>query len=127
MKSLIRLAAAALVTLAVGSSCDDPSSRNADWEFIHAAIIVPSCATSSCHSSLAKTAGIVLDDVDESYDLLVKGSGSEPAYVVPGNVDTSALLYLLEANYRTLMPPDGPLPDADVDLIRAWIEQGAVR
>ncbi|MCP4447009.1 MAG: hypothetical protein GY811_16920, partial [Myxococcales bacterium] len=63
---------------ATGAGCTDPGEREADWDFIHAAIIEPSCATVSCHSSLSKTAGIDLEDVDQAYDLL-----TEQLFVVP--------------------------------------------
>ncbi len=110
-----------LILFALGA-CDHPDSRDADWDFIHAAIIVPSCATSSCHSSLSKTAGIDLEDVDEAHLFLTK----DGSFVVPGQ-GQSPLIYLLEGNERPLMPPDAPLPEADVDLVRRWIEEGAER
>ncbi len=110
-----------LVLLAALASCTDPNDREADWDFIHAAIIEPSCATASCHSSLSKTAGVNLEDVDEAYDFL-----TEQYFIVPFD-QGSNLLFLLNGNGRVLMPPDGPLPKADVDLIKAWIAEGAVR
>ncbi len=107
--------------LAALASCTDPSEREADWEFIHAAIIEPSCATSSCHSSLSMTAGINFEDVDASYDFLL-----DQFFVVPFD-QNSNLLFLLNGVERPLMPPDGPLPKADVDLVKAWIAEGALR
>ena len=47
-------------------------------------------------------------------------------YVIPGD-DSSTLLLLLDGNERTRMPPDAPLPAADIDLVRLWIEQGAAK
>lgn len=118
---LARLTLPVLVVAALGG-CDHPDTRSADWDFIHAAIIVPSCATSSCHSGLSKSAGVDLEDVDESYEFLTVDS----QFVVPGD-SRSPLIYLLEGDERPLMPPDAPLPAADVDLIRQWIEEGALR
>lgn len=123
MRSSVRHLAisGAVVLLAALASCTEPGERYADWEFIHAAIIVPNCATSSCHSSLSQTAGIDFEDVDASYDFLI-----EEFFVVPFQ-EESNLLFLLNGVERPLMPPDGPLPKADVDLVKAWIAQGALR
>ena len=111
-----------LLLLAVFAACtEDPRQRPLTWSYLHAAIIVPSCATASCHSSVAATAGLTLDDADEAYDQLLARD-----FVIPGD-PASALMSLLEGNERRRMPPDAPLPHADIDLIRAWIEQGSPR
>jgi hypothetical protein len=99
----------------------DPGERPATWPYVHAAIIAPSCATSSCHVERARTAGVALDDADEAYGALI-----ERRFVVPGD-PTSALMPLLEGDERRRMPPDAPLPAADIELIRIWIEAGAPR
>jgi hypothetical protein len=82
---------------------------------------VPSCATASCHSSLTARAGIDLEDEDRAYQLLI-----DEQFVVPGDPQSS-LIYLLDGDERTRMPPDAPLPAADVDLIEQWIIEGAAR
>jgi len=57
---------------------------------------------------------------DVSYDNLLNG------YVVPGNADASILYNsLIEANGVSLMPPGGQWPDAKINLVRDWINQGA--
>lgn len=114
---------ALLLTLAVGvTACaGDPADRPATWAYLHAAIIVPNCATSSCHSEKAQTAGIRLDDADLAYQQLI-----DRAFVIPGD-PTSALMALLEGDERPRMPPDAPLPAADTALVQAWIEAGAAR
>ena len=45
-------------------------------------------------------------------------------FVIPGD-PASTLMSLLEGDERRRMPPDAPLPRADIHLIRAWIEDGA--
>lgn len=100
-------------------SCSEPADRPASWDYIHPAVIVPSCVTASCHSSLTQRAGINLEDKDAAYRTLI-----DLQYVVPGDTG-SALLFLLEGDERTLMPPNAPLPEADVELIRQWILDGA--
>jgi hypothetical protein len=48
----------------------------------------------------------------------------ERRFVVPGD-PASTLLSLLDGDERRRMPPDAPLPAADVALVRLWIEAGA--
>jgi len=109
-----------LATLAGVMACaGDPNERPATWSYLHPAVIVPSCATSSCHSALVETAGIALDDRADSYAQLM-----DLQFVVPGD-PASALIPLLEGDERPRMPPDAPLPQADIDLVRIWIEAGA--
>ena len=107
----------------VAGCAGDPNARPASWDYIHAAIIAPNCATSSCHSSLAATAGVVLDDADVAYRALTDPKHN---YITPGDPG-STLMSLLEGDERPRMPPDAPLPQADIDLVRAWIEAGAPR
>lgn len=99
----------------------DPSERPANWSYLHAAIIAPNCATSSCHNKRVATAGVVLDDADAAYEHLL-----DRQFVIPGD-PASTLMSLLEGDERPRMPPDAPLPAADIALVRAWIEAGAPR
>jgi hypothetical protein len=110
------------LVLGLAASCTgDPGERPATWAYLHPAIIAPSCATSSCHSARVETAGVALDDAREAYDALI-----DRRFVVPGD-PASALMSLLEGDERGRMPPDAPLPAADIELIRGWIEAGAPR
>jgi hypothetical protein len=118
----VRALAPLALTLALVAACTgDPGERPATWAYLHPAIIAPNCATSSCHSERVVTAGIALDEAEASYDAL-----TDRRFVVPGD-PTSALMSLLEGDERQRMPPDAPLPAADIELIRIWIEQGAPR
>jgi hypothetical protein len=110
-----------LACLAVVGCAGNPDERPATWSYIHAAIIAPSCATSSCHSELAATANVELDDEAKAYDVLIQRS-----YVVPGDPGCT-LMSLLDGDERQRMPPDAPLPAADIRLIETWIEAGAQR
>jgi hypothetical protein len=102
------------------AGCIDPDERPATWSYVHAAIIEPGCATPTCHGSLGARAGIVLQERDGAYRLLI-----DERYVVPGSASSSRLMFQLEGQETALMPPDAPLPAADVDLVRAWIVDGA--
>ena len=104
--------------------------RPASWRYIHAAIIEPSCATSSCHSEYAATFAVELYSAERAYEILTGGTcgGGEPPgrFVRPGEPDGSLLMSLLRGeNVRTQMPPDRPLPEVDILLIERWIAEGA--
>jgi hypothetical protein len=60
-------------------------------------------------------------------EALLKGGDTGPA-IVPGKPDASELVkrLILPADHDDLMPPKGgPLPAADIELVKAWIAQGA--
>jgi hypothetical protein len=120
-RTCLGLAAAAAV---VASCAVDP--RDPSWPQISTSIIAPSCGTAGCHSALAGTAGIVLDSADAGYASLVDPPDGLGPFVVAGDLE-SPLLYLLRGDEVGRMPPDGPLPDADIALIEAWILAGAAR
>jgi hypothetical protein len=117
--------AAILVALAggCGSAKDD---RPARWSFISATIIEPSCATVNCHSSITHQGGVDLSARDIGYQTLVKNSGGKTFYVYAGLPQESSLITLLNAVGSTRMPPDNPLPEADIQLIENWISDGAL-
>ena len=96
-----------------------------------------SCVFSSCHSGPTPRAGLNL--TSEVYQALVGVPSTEKPSamrVVAGAPDASFLLdKLLGRNLPqgpanepewTAMPPDGRLEDQRIDLIRDWIEAGAL-
>jgi hypothetical protein len=100
-----------------GSTTDD---RPARWSFIAPAIIEPSCATVSCHSSVAQRSGVILEPREVAYKNL-----HDRFLVVPGDKDTSEIVALMRAEGSARMPPDFALPEADIELIERWITAGA--
>jgi hypothetical protein len=119
--SLLFLAgtAAALGVLAsagCGGAVDD---RPAKWSFIAATIIEPSCATVNCHSAITHQADVDLHDRESGYYALVNGD-----YVIASDPAESAVVELMNAQGSLRMPPDVPLPTADIELIEAWIASG---
>ena len=111
---------AALALGALASACGiGADQRPADWAYIHAAIVVPSCASASCHGSSTRAGGLDFQDAAAT-----RQKWLDAPYVTPGDPN-SPLLYLLEGRERDRMPPSSPLPSADVELIRRWIVEGA--
>ena len=124
--SLARLAAvAALVWLCAagcGSSTDD---RPPKWSFISATIMEPSCATVNCHSTITRQGGVDLSSASAGYQALVMNAGGMTYYVYPGYPQYSSLVTIMNAVGSMRMPPDNPLPQADIQLIENWISAGA--
>jgi hypothetical protein len=112
------LVASAAALIGCGGATDD---RPAKWSFISATITEPSCATVNCHSEIANRAGVDLHDRASGYrDLVTRG------FVLPtSDPQASALVHLLDGRGSIRMPPDAPLPEADVTLIERWIADGA--
>ncbi len=99
---------------------DETDDRPTEWSYISVTIIQPNCATSRCHSRFTSTAGLRLDTIEGGYVGLVGGG-----FVAPGEADRSKLLRMLRGEEVWTMPPDVPLPEADVALIERWIDEGA--
>lgn len=74
----------------------------------------------SCHNSTDRKGGLALD----SYASVITG-GSSGAAVTGGDPDSSYLWGLVNRTSEPAMPPMADkLPDSELALIRAWIEQG---
>jgi len=89
-----------------------------------------SCAKSGCHAGAVVQQGLSLES-GKSYALLVGVPSTEvPTLkrVEPGRSDLSYLIDKLEGTgLGDRMPADGPpfLPNAEVQVIKDWIDQGA--
>ena len=97
-------------------------------------IFTPTCATAGCHSGAMPAAGQDLSDADASFNALVMMPSNQSALfrVLPGDPDMSYLIEKLEQDMPTgglRMPRNGPpyLDQADIDVIRQWITDGANR
>jgi hypothetical protein len=113
---------AAAVALALGCnpSADD---RPATADYIIEAILVPQCGRGGCHTEDTQPHGLAFDTIAHALAAMHTTSRGEPM-VVPGDPDGSRLVGVL-VDPRRPMPPDQPLPDADIDLIARWIASGA--
>ncbi|MDB5338730.1 MAG: cytochrome [Planctomycetaceae bacterium] len=77
---------------------------------------------SSCHGAETQKSGFRVDSATS----LIQGGDTGEA-IIPGKPAESFLMHaILGTNGATRMPPKDPrLTDAEVDLIKRWIEQGA--
>jgi len=119
-RRLFLVAAAVAALIGCGSATDD---RPAKWSFISATITEPSCATVNCHSNVAGRAGVDLADRAIGYnDLTTRGF---TRLADPTDPTSAPVLYLMRGRGSIRMPPDVPLPEADISLIQTWINAGA--
>ena len=75
---------------------------------------------SGCHGSFG-AGGLSMPDADTAYTSLMDGR------VVAGDPDRSELYDRITRTGAGRMPPSSPLSTSDQDLIRTWIEAGALR
>ena len=129
MDLLLRLPSALLLLAlaACGGRADSPPERDAPLEpggsppavtatlcDVHEQVLQPSCT--GCHNTLVHPMDLRWPGLHER---LV-----EPL-VVPGDADASLLVQRMRGQAGDLMPPDGALDDAMIDLVASWIDGGA--
>ena len=142
----ILLAPAFLVAGCVVSTDARPTA----WSYVSAAVIEPNCATASCHSQAVAAGGIDLSTAARGYKSLtglwvwivdpmgtadqgcqtVEGTTvcqrENRSLVIPFDPAQSRLTLMLRGRGAPRMPPDQPLPEADIRLVEQWILDGAV-
>lgn len=76
----------------------------------------------SCHNDALRLSGLTLESPSG-----LKNGGVHGPVVTPGRPQQSRLYRRIAGLEKPAMPMDGePLPQSEVDLLRTWIEQGAV-
>jgi hypothetical protein len=94
---------------------------------IQAQVFTPTC-TGGCHTGGAPSGQLNLEAAN-SFAMLVGvtsiGDGNSMR-VEAFDSGNSYLIQKLEGNAGGIMPPGGMLPQADIDVIKTWIDQGAV-
>jgi hypothetical protein len=121
----------ALVAGACGSATDD---RPATLEYITQTVLAPSCAAAQCHSALKRQVGDQFDTLEATRVSIVANG----LVVFPDDTvapESSLLITTLTVGTTSIldpgsdtkirMPYDAPMPDADIELIKAWIADGA--
>ena len=128
--------------------------RPAEWAYISPALFQPNCATTSCHSPAAAVSGLDFSTPENGYASLTQlwvwvvyppDGGTSPApgapcaiqrgtkvcevkkrpLVTPYDPAGSRVVNMLRARDAPRMPPDRPLPEADIELVERWILNGA--
>jgi hypothetical protein len=95
------------------AGCIDPDDRPAKLSFIQPEILEPSCATANCHSATVARNGIDLSTIDGACLSLTEVSNY-------GTVSAFLEGHGPSVDYPQ-MPPDVPLPHADIRLIETWL------
>jgi hypothetical protein len=146
-----RLIGALLMAAAFATGCGTTDDRPATWNYLSPAIFQPGCATVSCHSRATAVAGLDFSTPDHGYTSLTAltiwvvnpdGTPAQGCQTVDGTVvcahpnrplvvafnpAESRLVNMLRARGAPRMPPDRPLPEADIALVERWILDGARR
>ena len=122
---LVRFLMLSALGAVVGGGCAaSTDERPADFDTVVTQILRPGCATASCHDAATRA-----ERLDFSAFGVWGASVDRRGLVPVGGTDTpdeTQLIYILTTSGEKRMPVDGPLPDADLDLIRTWIVDGAV-
>src|SRR5258706_12075966 len=93
-------------------------------DYVVEPILVPYCGRGGCHSSETRARNMAFDTIAGALAALRTNQRNQPMITV-GMPQKSRLFTVLSDSQR-IMPPDVPLPQADVDLIERWITDGAV-
>jgi hypothetical protein len=109
---------------ALPASCaDQTDTRPETADYIIQAILVPFCGRAGCHTSETQPHNLAFDTIDDELAAM-KSSDRDMVLVVPGDPSRSELVTILSESGR-IMPPDSPLPQADIDLISRSVADGA--
>ena len=115
----------AAVLVAIAASWGG-AAHGADWAERFRAEVAPLLARRchACHGPADAASGLRLDRRDG----VMTGGDSGVAAVAPGDAAASALVARVTSTEpEERMPPDGPpLSAAEVELLRAWIDAGAI-
>src|SRR5215468_1951483 len=106
-------------TVSVGLAADPPKGKVTYQDQV-GQVFRSRCG--SCHNPDKQKGGLNLDN----YGSAMQGGGSGKV-VEPGDPDNSTLLLVVSHKEEPKMPPmSAKIPDAEIDLIRKWIEGGAL-
>jgi hypothetical protein len=119
--------------LTLTAACDDGEQTDAPPTFteVHERVLQTGCVFVTCHKSGASAAGMMALDRDVAHANLVDvpaAMAPGKIRVVPGDPDASYVMEKLTNPMPTVgeqMPPDAPLEQERIDLVRKWIEAGA--
>ena len=108
-----------LGVVSVGFAADPPKAKITYSE--HASAVFRS-RCGSCHNPDKQKGGLNLDN----YGSAMQGGGSGKV-IEPGDAENSTLFQVISHKEEPKMPPNSPkIPDAEIEVIRQWIEGGAL-
>jgi len=99
---------------------------------LEADFFVPNCAKSGCHSGGSPQAGMNLEQGNVYNSIVAVQSVFAPTLqrINPGNADDSAIVQAIEGTILAIpqMPFDnqGGIPQADINVLRQWVDNGAI-
>lgn len=122
-----------LIGALLAGACGTTDDRPRTLAYITDTILAPTCASAECHSAFKRQVGDEFDTVDAARRSIV-GNG----LVLPDDIADPSSSFLIQSltvgtlsildpksGTKVRMPYDAPMPDADIDLIKAWIADGA--
>lgn len=125
MKQLVLIGA----LLGASGACGVTDDRPRTLEYITQTILAPTCAAAQCHSAFKREVGDEFDTVDATRRTIVNNGlvnpGSPGSSFLYQSITTGVPSLLNPGSGTVRMPFDAPMPDADVALIAAWIQDGA--
>jgi len=101
-----------LLAVALVAGCGTNDTRTATSDVVVLEIMRPSCGQVQCHSSTTAAEGLVFDTIEDAKSSIMTIKGAHFIDAIDG-----------KPGYER-MPPDSPLQDADVQLIRDWADMG---
>jgi hypothetical protein len=117
-----------LFAVLLGGACGATDDRPRTLEYITQTILAPTCATAQCHSAFKQEVGDEFDTV-EAARLSIVANGlvdtTTPTASTIYKSITTGVMSRFDNSLTVRMPFDGPMPDADVQLILEWIQDGA--
>src|SRR5690348_860586 len=122
MEGMMTRATLFVLTAAVGyAQTRQPSTANAKVDFLKDVQPILAQKCHSCHGELVQQSGLRLDRRQQA----LRGGDYGPV-IIPGKSSESKLIRrVINGDGGLQMPPTGPLSSAEIDLLRAWIDQGA--
>lgn len=119
-RQLLWMFAVSLIVVAAPAVAQDKNKAKVTYQDQVQAIFRSRC--NSCHNADKQKGGLNL----ESFTTTIAG-GSSGKVVEPGDPDGSTILGLVMQTDEPKMPPNSPkIPDAEIAIIRQWIEGGAL-
>ena len=113
--------------LAALAACGTTDDRPQTAAYLTDAILAPYCGRATCHSTDSATRNLAFDTIpnaEKAFGATVMRHGVMWTVVIPGNAGRSRL-YTVLIDDSAPMPPDVPMPKADIELIQSWIDSGA--